>query len=264
MPNTEPTAPASSAPQTSEPTGETITVMVPPPEQGIEAPKALTEDDIARARQQERETLTNRLESQQEVLDKLATDLQQREAKRKADEEAAAEAQRVAEEEAERKRRSELTAKTLLAEKEKEWEAKLADLQKQIAERDALAAKEREFAELQSYRSAALAQAADNIAPELQDLVTGNTKEEIDESIAAMAAKSAAIVQSIQAAQTQARAQMRGTQPTGYGIGPGGAMGDTRQLSVEEISTMPMSRWAEVRKQIPGIASSSGDRGMFG
>ncbi|WP_030660898.1 hypothetical protein [Streptomyces rimosus] len=195
----------------------------------------------------EQESLLPRLESQQEVLDRLQADLDAREAERKAKEEEEAEAAAKAAEENEKQRRSTLSAKALLAEKEAEWEAKLADLQRQIAERDALAAKEKEYVELQQYQAQALAAAADEIAPELHDLVKGGSREEIDASVAAMKQKSAAIVASLQAAQTQARAAMRGTAPTGYGIGPEGAMGDVTTLTPEQIADMPMSEYAAWR-----------------
>ncbi|WP_409238366.1 hypothetical protein [Streptomyces sp. PA5.6] len=259
LPNT-----AAAAGTGEENNGQTVTITVPPQAPQPPETKTFTEDDLAKARQQEREKLYGRLETQQETLNRLQADLDAREAARKAEEEAAAEKVAQAEKEAEEKRQRELSAKTLLAEKETEWEAKLTALQEQIAERDALAAKEREFVELQQYQTQALAAAADEIAPELHDMVRGSTREEIDASVAAMKAKSAAIVQSLQAAQTQARAQMQGTQPTGYGIGPGGAMADTRQLSVEDIRNMPMSQWAEIRKQIPGISASSTNRGILG
>ncbi|MFE9412322.1 hypothetical protein ACFYN0_26540 [Streptomyces sp. NPDC006704] len=262
MPN--PTLPNSTpAAGNDDGTGQTITVTVPPaPPQ--ETTKTFTEDDLNRARQQEREKLYGRLESQDETLKQLKADLDAREAARKAEEEAAAEAIAKAEKEADEKRQRELSAKSLLAEKETEWEAKLTSLQAQIAERDALAAKERQFNELQQYQAQVLAAAADEIAPELHDLVRGSTREEIDASVAAMKAKSQAIVQSLQAAQTQARAQMQGTQPTGYGIGSGGALGETRQLSAADIQNMSMAEWAKIRTQIPGIGQSANSRGIFG
>lgn len=264
MPNSTLPNPAAAAGTGEENNGQTVTVTVPPQAPQPPENKTFTEDDLNKARQQEREKLYGRLETQQEMLNRLQADLEAREAARKAEEEAAAEKVAQAEKEAEEKRQRELSAKTLLAEKETEWEAKLTSLQEQIAERDALAAKERAFAEISAYQAQALAAAADEIAPELHDMVRGSTREEIDASVAAMKAKSAAIVQSLQAAQTQARAQMQGTQPTGYGIGPGGAMGETRQLSVEDIQNMPMSQWAEIRKQIPGIGSSPSNRGILG
>lgn len=264
MPNSTLPNPTAAAGTGEEATGQTITVTVPPEAPKPPETKTFTEDDLNKARQQEREKLYGRLETQQETLNRLQADLEAREAARKEEEDAAADAVAKAQKEAEDKRQRELSAKTLLAEKETEWEAKLTALQEQIAERDALAAKEREFADLQQYQSQALAAAADEIAPELHDLVRGSSREEIDASVTAMKAKSQAIVQSLQTAQTQARAQMQGTQPTGYGIGPGGAMGETRQLSVEDIKNMPMSQWAEIRKQIPGISSSPSNRGILG
>ncbi|MDJ0463116.1 hypothetical protein [Streptomyces sp. H27-C3] len=264
MPNSTLPNAAAAAGTTEGGTGETITVNVPAETPKPPETRTFSEDDLNRARQQEREKLYGRLETQQETLNRLQADLEAREAAQKAEEATAADAVATAEKEVEDKRQRELSAKTLLAEKETEWEAKLTALQTQIAERDALATKEKEFADLQQYQAQALTSAANEIAPELHDLVRGNTREEIDASVAAMKAKSAAIVQSLQSAQTQARSQMQGTQPTGYGIGSGGAMGETRQLSVDDIKNMPMSKWAEVRKQIPGVGQSPNNRGIFG
>ncbi|MCZ0981843.1 hypothetical protein O1L60_31015 [Streptomyces diastatochromogenes] len=113
-------------------------------------------------------------------------------------------------------------------------------------------------------RSQLLAAAADDIAPELVDLVQGNTEDELRQSVELMKQKSQAIVAQIQQTQVAARAQMRGTAPTGYGVGPADTDAGYRQYSAGDIKNMPMSEYAKLRGQLLPAAGNAARQGMFG
>ncbi|MEU5425183.1 hypothetical protein AB0H73_06195 [Streptomyces olivoreticuli] len=236
-------------------------------EPGPSAPpsKTFTEADLNRVRSEVKEQLYSRLSTQEETLKQLQEELATQRAAREAEEQAKAEIMKKAEEEAEAKRKAELSAKALVEEQRTEFEARLAAIEEQRQKEAELYAKERAWQELQRYKSQAVAAAQNEIAPELLDLIGGEDQATIDASIAAMKEKSAAIAASVQQAQTQARANMRGTAPTGYGIGPGGTVGESLKLTPEQIRDMPMSEYVKRRTQqgMPGSERAS-NQGMFG
>lgn len=222
---------------------------------------------IERARQQEKDKVYGRLDTLQSQLSEIAKEREERQA-------AEEEARKRAEEEARRREEAELSAKDLLARKEQEWQSQLSTTQQSFEERlaqmqqereqeRALLEKEREFASLQAYTQQRLAQESDNIAPELADFVTGRTREEIDQSIEAVKAKSAAILEQVQAAQQAARAQQRGTSVSGFApVGPMDVEAGQRTFSPQDIANMDMAEYAKYRSQFIGQGAAS--RGLFG
>ncbi|ORT58159.1 hypothetical protein [Streptomyces sp. CB03238] len=247
------------------PNDQVITIpVVPEPPQETPAEGRFTAEDLEKVRREEREKLYGRLSQQDEILKATKEEL---EAVRKAREEkeaAEATARKAAEDEAEAKRQAELSAKSLLKEREEEWERRFTELQSKYETDRELFAREQEYNRLQNVRAEMLAQAADDIAPELVDLVQGNTEDELRSSIELMKQKSSAIVAQIQQTQVAARAQMRGTAPTGYGVGPADTDAGYRQYSAGDIKNMPMSEYAKLRGQLLPAASASARQGMFG
>jgi hypothetical protein len=253
----EPSAPAAPAP-------ETIIVTPPVDEQRF------TVADLERVRQQEKEKLYGRLSKADERTAAVEVEL-----KRLQDEaagrEAAAEAEKVreaqaAEEQEKARREAEMTARELLEARSKEWESRFANLERERETERATLAKEAEFAHLAAYVQERLAQERDakSIAPELADLVTGNSREEVDASIELMKTKTNAIFESIQQAQVAQRAQMRGTAPTGFTAqGPLDNESGSRQLTPDQIKNMPMHEYRKYRAQLLGAAGEAGSRGLF-
>ncbi|MCC3766060.1 hypothetical protein [Streptomyces sp. UNOC14_S4] len=227
--------------------------------------RTYTDDDLERARKQEKDKLYSRMSAQEKMLTQLQEELATQRAAREAEQKAKDEAAQKAAEEAEAKRKAELSAKALVEEQRHEFEARLAAMEEQRQKEQELYAKERAWQELQQYKTEAIAAAQNDIAPELLDLIAGDDKPTVDASIEAMKAKSAQIAASVQQAQVQARANMRGTSATGYGVGSGGIVGEVQELSAEQIRNMPMAEYVKRRTQqgMPGSVRASG-QGLFG
>ncbi len=205
------------------------------------------------------------MEAEVQRLTKVEADPQ------KALDEAAAEAEkarRAAEE-------AELSSKDLISRRDQEFQAQLAQvraeqaqaieaMRAEQAQREALFAKEREFAELQLYITNQAAAHSNDIAPELIDLIDGNTKEEVDASVARLVEKTSAIVAGMRQAQQAARAAMPGVSPGGgtAGIVPGLDTGDT-VLGPDDIKGMSMKDFAALRQKV-GLAGRGQGQGVFG
>ena len=222
-----------------------------------------TVDDIAKARAQEKAKLYPQVEKLQEELAFL---------KKERDERIALEADRAAkrqtresERAAERKKQeeSELEVRDLLAKKEQEWSLKL-DSERQERERAfALLEREREFQELSTYRQQRLEVERDSIIPELVDLISGNSKDEIEQSILGLKERSAKIFDSVAQVAQQSRKEMAGTRITSPASGPLDNDSDSRTYSPNDINNMSMADYAKNRAKLLGSGKNSG-QGLFG
>jgi DNA repair exonuclease SbcCD ATPase subunit len=244
---------------------------VPPSQAPTNGPagKAYTEEDLARVRQQEKDKLYKELAELREQVTTLSPLQQELEALRKEREEQAATeaaARQQAEEEARAKRESEMTAKELLEQRQREWEEKFAEMQAERQREQQLLEKEREFAQLRDYTQARIQQEKDSIAPELLDLVDGNTREEVDRSIELLKAKSAAIAEKVRGTQQQFASQQQGVSPSGFSTtGPMDMLPSTQQYSAEDIARMSMKEYAEkIRGNFVGRGDTVRNRGLFG
>ena len=223
--------------------------------------RTFTEADIAAARKQEKDKLYKQLEERDNVLNELREDLakrqraeQEEQARIQAEQDAVAERARQAEE-------ARMTWEERLAKQQEEYDARFAALE---SEREAMAAlqeKERQMAALNDYKAQALDAAKDAIAPELVDMVAGNTPEEIDSSIEDLKARSMRIVESLTAARQGLQRSQAGTRVTSPGVGPMEINTENRQYSAADIAAMPMNEWAQVRQGL--IGSSPTNQGMF-
>jgi hypothetical protein len=252
-------------PETSPPATQPEVVATPPSEPSP-AGKTFTAEDIARARQEEKDKLYGRLQKNDDAFktmqDEIALLRQEREA-RIASEQARADAVAA---DAEAKRQEELSAKELLAEQNKAWESRFAQIQAEREHERALIAKEQEFLTLKNYaRDRVTAEvAAETIAPELADLVNGNTKDEVEASIELIKAKTQAIAEGVRAAQIEGRQMQRGISPTGYSVtGPMDTETNYQSISPEQLKNMPMQKYAELRGRL-GIGGDSRNTGLFG
>ena len=102
------------------------------------------------------------------------------------------------------------------------------------------------------------------IIPELVDLIVGNTKEEIEDSIAGLKERSARILDSAQQAMQAARRDMTGTRVTSPQAGPMDINTGNRQLSAEEIAAMPLNEYAKYRQQLLSPTAQGRSKGLFG
>lgn len=237
----------------------------PPAQPPAEGGRTFTAAELEKARQEEKDKLYSRLTKGDERLQALEAELAAVREEREAREREEAERQAAAEEEARKRSEAEMSAKKLVEERSTEWERKFAELQAEREQERATLAKEAEFNALRAYIQERVNVERNAIAPELVDLVSGNSREEVDASIELLKSKTDAIFQSVSAAQQQARSQMRGVSTTGYtGNGPTDGDAGARQLSVEDIKNMPMSEFARYRSQLLGAAATnSSNRGLF-
>jgi chromosome segregation ATPase len=253
--------PPSDIPAQPSPT-DVVRVPVEPVAATPDPEPRFTAEDIARVRAEEKDKLYTRMTKQEEaqkaLQDELAALRGEREAKAKAEADALAAAEAADKAKAE----AEMSAKKLLEQRTSEWETRFAALEAERATERELFLKEQEFARVREYTNQRLAAERDNIAPELLDLVGGNTNAEVDASIDMLKAKSAAIVESIQAAQTAARSQMRGVSPNASALGPLDDSTGYRELSANDIKGMSMAEYAKYRSHLIGSAGSN--RGLYG
>lgn len=222
-----------------------------------------TSDDIEKARAQEKAKLYPQVEKLQEELALLRQREQEREAKEaerranRAAREAEAAAQKKAQEEAE------LDAKSLLLKKEEEWAAKFEAERQEREKAFALLEREREFQELQQYRQQRLEAERENIIPELIDMIAGDSKDDIEQSILKLKEKSAQIFDSVSAAAQQSRKEMVGTKITMPASGPLDNDSDSLSYSPNDISKMSMADYAKNRSKLLSGGTNSG-QGLFG
>lgn len=219
--------------------------------------KFYTDEDLKRVREQEKSKLYPQIDSLKEELSVL----------KKEREERLAEAERLrteAEAEAKRKAESEMDVRQLLEAKEKEWADKLEAERLERERTFALLERERQYAELTEYRTRRVEEERENIIPELVDLISGNTKEEIESSITGLRERSARILESAQAAMQSARKEMTGSRVTAPPTGPMDTNLEQNQLTAEQIAAMSVTEYAKYRSKLLGKGAGDRNKGIFG
>jgi len=224
---------------------------------------AYSADDLAKAREQEKAKLYPQMEKMKEELATL---------KKAREEEVAKETARVSAREAKKaeealkakqKEEEELSVKELLSKKEQEWQSQLEAERLERERAFAMLEKEREFQELNNYRQGRLEQERDNIVPELIDLISGNTKDEVEQSISMLKEKSASISSSVQQAMQTAKQQMAGTRITNPAAGPLDNDSSQQSLTPDSIRDLSMAEYAKQRAKLLGTAASNRGQGLF-
>jgi flagellar biosynthesis GTPase FlhF len=230
---------------------------------------------IEQARKEERDKLYSQRDKQKEAFDAMQAEVAElRKAevgRQKVAEKLAADAEKAkkAQEDAE------LSAKDLLAKREQTWQqqldqmkadqdARMAEIAAQREVDKALMAKEREMQALQIYIRDAATASADKIAPELIDLINGNTTEEVDRSVADLIARTEKIVEGMRQATLSQRAGMPGVSPSGgaTAVVSGIDTGD-KVLTADDIKNMSMQEFAALRQKT-GLSGAGTGRGIFG
>ena len=254
----------------------TETVVVPPAQEAVDtsevvdtafavgteeaaASRTFTEDDVEKIRQQEKDKLYKRLEDSdgrvKSLEDQLSTLSNE-------SEETKAEAARLAKAESDALRRredEELSAKELITKRETEfdeklkvveteWEGRLAKIEEERASQEAMLEKERRYRELETYLGRRMVEEEEYIIPELRDLASGTTEEEIDNSIAILKDRSSAILESIQ--QSTQPSGLRGSPVTAPPVGPMETQTEQQTLSAEDIRNMPMEQYMQMRDRL--------------
>ena len=226
--------------------------------------QSFTADDLAKARAQEKQKLYPQMEKMQEELAKakaLAEELSAKDATREAERNA-----KKAEREAKKKQEEEkeLSFKELLSKKEQEFESRIEAERLEREKAFALLERERQFQDLMSYRSQRIEQERDTIVPQLIDLVSGNTQEEIEQRIATLKEKSAGIMQDVQQATANAKQSMVGARVTAPASGPLDNNSEQQSYSPESIRDMSLAEYSKQRAKLLGTAASNRGQGLFG
>lgn len=224
----------------------------------VDTSKFYTEEDLAKVRGQEKDKLYPQIEKLKEELDAIKRDKEEQELARKAIEEAKALEERERAED-------EMGVRDLLKAKEQEWAEQLEREREERERAFALLDREKTFAEIQNYRTSRLEDERDSIIPELVDLISGNSIEEIEQSIQGLKERSSRILDSAQQAMQSARREMTGTRvTTPPNAGPMDIETGTRQFTAEDIAAMPLNEYAKYRSQLLSPNAQGRSQGLFG
>jgi len=207
-----------------------------------------TEEEINRARQQEKDKLYPRLSQMEEQLKNLQAE---RDALTKQREQ---EAKQLTEE-ARLKEESALEVRDLLTRKEREWDERFQSLEKQREQDRAVYEKERRLNELEKYRQERIAQEEAFIIPELRDLIRGADEAEIDQAIEDAKSRSDAIFNNFTAVASQQTPIPRGASPTAPPVGPLEQMTNYQTLTPEDIRSMDIETYKRYRDSLLAQAS---------
>jgi hypothetical protein len=219
--------------------------------------KSYTEDDLKKVREQEKSKLYPQIDSLKDELNLLKKEREERIAEAQA-------AKDIAETEARKKAESEMDVRALLETKEQEWAQKLEVERLERERAFTLLERERQYAELNEFRTRRLSEEQDNIMPELLDLISGNTPEEIEQSITGLRERSSRILESAQSAMQTARKEMKGTSVTTPPSGPMDTNSDQQQFTADQIAAMSVTEYAKYRGKLLGKAASDRGKGIFG
>lgn len=219
--------------------------------------KFYTEEDLAKVRSQEKDKLYPQIE-------KLKSELEEIKKAREA-ELAAKQAEKEAVDAEERARlEADLDVRELLKKKETEWSEQLERERQERERAFALLEREKTFAEIQNFRQQRLEEERESIIPELLDLVTGNTQDEINASIEGLKERSVRILESAQQAMQTARKEMTGSRVTAPPTGPLDINSEQRNLTADEIAAMPMNEYAKYRQRLLSPSAQGRSKGLFG
>lgn len=225
------------------------------------ASKFYTEDDLAKVRSQEKEKLYPQIDKLKEEVEALKKDKAEKTARREAEE-----AEKLAKlaSKAKEQEEAELDVRDLLKVKEAEWSEQLERERTERERAFALLERERSFTELQGYKSQRVDQERDNIIPELLDLISGNTPEELDANIQGLKDRSARILESAQSAMQNARREMKGTSVTTPPSGPLETNSENRQFTAQDIASMSLEDYAKNRGRLLSPGAQGKTKGLFG
>ena len=219
--------------------------------------KSYTEDDLKKVREQEKSKLYPQIDSLKDELNLLKKEREERIAEAQA-------AKDAAEAEARKKAESEMDVRALLETKEQEWAQKLEVERLERERAFTLLERERQYAELNDYRNRRVNEEQETIMPELLDLISGNTPEEIENSITGLRERSSRILESAQSAMQSARKEMKGTSVTTPPSGPMDTNSDQQQFTADQIAAMSVTEYAKYRGKLLGKAASDRGKGIFG
>lgn len=232
-----------------------------PPDTKADTPQAAapeakyTEAEMIAARTEEKDKLYSRLESVKSEVDKLKSE---RESQFQQEAEKAQQQKDIdllAQEE-------DMDVRQLLEKRETEWESKFQNLQQEQQRDRALLDRERQFAEVTAYQSRRVEEERENIMPELIDLVSGSTPEEIEDSIGSLKQRSERIFNSAQEAISTAQHDSVGSRIT-MPVGMENPQ-ENASITPEAIRNMSLQEYAKKRQALLSNQAQGKTQGLFG
>lgn len=247
-----------------EPDGDAPLTETPPAQEGFAqgqdegSGRSFSAEDIAKARKEEKDKLYGRVESLNDELKRLREAEEER--KRMAEE-----AEARAAEEARQREEEEMDVRSLLQTKEQEWQQRFQQLEEEREAERALLEQERRFQTIQAYRAQRVAEEGDQIMPELHDLVTGSTEEEIEESLASLKDRTSRILGQVAATQQTIRQQMPGPRVTAPAMGPVEQNDSAHKtVTADDIRSMDIQTYMQNRDKLMQAASRKAhDGGLY-
>src|SRR5580765_8628959 len=214
--------------------------------------RVFTEAEVAQIRAEEKEKLYGRMSEMEQQLQTLAEERAAREAAEQAAAEAAEAAERA-------RLEAETDVRTLLTQRETEWEQRFRTLEEDRERERVLREQEMHYSALLEYKRNRMEQevGAGTIMPELRDLIFGNTEEEVEASILAMRERTAAIVANVQGAVTQQRQQIRGASITAPPVGPMEQQTTLETMTVDDLRNMDQGTYAKNRDRLMEAARAA-------
>ena len=218
-----------------------------PEQQQAPQQQVFTAEEVEAFRQQEKDKLYPQIAEMSAQLKELkeAREAEQAERQRLADE---AEAARKEKEE------SEMDLRALMEKRDAEFQAALEERDRRYEADRAVFEQERRLGEVHEYRRQRVEQEQEYLLPELREFVTGNSPEEIDQSIEFIKERSVQIISNFAAAaqQTQAQQPFRGgtAMPSVPPVGPMEQLPSYEQLTPDVIAAMDMDTYKRYRPQL--------------
>jgi chromosome segregation ATPase len=239
---------------------------------GASGERTFSAEEIAKARQDEKNKLYPRMEKLESQLSEANQFI---EAFRKQQEEAAKLAEQAQKEEEAKERKAKEDAMSVkdftdqrVESLNASWEEKFNRLQAERDQERAILEKERAYNELVDYRNSRLAEAAamNEIAPQFHDFITGDTREQIDSAIERAKAATTSIAQETSQLLSQTQQQPRGVSATGYAaFGPMEGVLGQKTYTPDDINQMSMKEYSEWRlKAGIGSGEAARNRGILG
>lgn len=247
-----------------------VEVPVETPVQQQPTSKMFTEEDVAAIRRQEKDKLYKKMEEEAARVRALEEQLSAFAAEKEETAREVADRVRKEQEILRQREIEELSAKELLAKREDEFNSRLRQIEEDFSSRlaevesqrqaqEALLEKERQLQALESYRQRRIAEEQETIIPELRDLISGNSEEEIDTSVAVLRDRSSAIIASIQQASQSTR--LKGAPVTAPPTGPLENNTEYQTLTAEDIRNMPLDQYGKMRERL--MNATRPQRGRF-
>lgn len=260
QPPTPPAPNGTVAPPVAQPAPAPTAVGTPIQPVNVGGVNYFTAEALEEARRQEREKLYGRLEEQGQQLRSVNEFIDQERQRRE-------EAERAAAEAAERERQAGLTEQQRWSEQLQRMEQQQTALMEQLAQRDAVLERERQFSAVQEHRNKRLSEEGELIHPSLLYTVQGSTIEEIEQSIVAAKTATDAIVQDMQgqpALRQQVPPTARTVAPTGAPpVGPSDNASGQQTYTAAEIAAMDNATYAKNRGALLQAVSARAAQGAL-